>query len=257
MLYFTINFNNIGLDIIAYNIIMLFILIVLSIYNAKKFTELGMQKQTIECQNQYIGTLTNVIDGLRGFKHDFNNIINVIGGYVALNDFEGFKKYFKQLQNNCWTINNAFPLNTYVKNDPALYGLLLSKISTAELKDISFNVNFNAELKTKQMKSMELYKIIGILLDNAFEAAVETENKYVEIFAKKLNDEDSILIEISNSFNNKEIDIDKIYTKGYSTKSEHTGFGLWEVKKLISKYESCKINTFANENIFTQQLKIY
>lgn len=256
LLYFFRMFSQISLYILVFNIVMIIVLIVLSVYNAKKFTELSIQKQTIEYQKQYINSLTDAIDGLRGFKHDFNNIINVISGYITLDDFKGLKKYFKQLQNNYRTINNVFPLNTYVKDDPAIYGLLLSKISTAEVKDISFNINVNARLKSNQIKAMDFYKIIGILLDNAFEAAEETEDKYVEIFTKNLDNE-GILIEISNSTNNKDVDIEKIYQKGYSTKTEHTGIGLWEVKKIVFKSKNCEINTFTNDNIFTQQLKIY
>jgi two-component system sensor histidine kinase AgrC len=256
MLYFFRMFSQISLYILVFNIAMVIVLLALSIHNAKKFTELSIQKQTIEYQKQYINSLTDAIDGLRGFKHDFNNIINVISGYITLDDFKGLKKYFKQLQNNYRTINNVFPLNTYVKDDPAIYGLLLSKISTAEVKDISFNINVNARLKSNQIRAMDFYKIIGILLDNAFEAAEETEDKYVEIFTKNLDNE-GILIEISNSTNNKDVDIEKIYQKGYSTKTEHTGIGLWEVKKIVFKSKNCEINTFTNDNIFTQQLKIY
>ena len=109
-------FSQISLYILVFNIAMVIVLLALSIHNAKKFTELSIQKQTIEYQKQYINC-NDAIDGLRGFKHDFNNIINVISGYITLDDFKGLKKYFKQLQNNYRTINNVFPLNTYVKDD--------------------------------------------------------------------------------------------------------------------------------------------
>ena len=256
LLYISRMYNHIGLNFILFNVAMTSVLIALNIYNARIFAELNVQKQKIEYQKQYINSLTDAIDGLRGFKHDFNNIMNVINGYITLDDFEGLKKYFNQLQNNYRAINNVFPLCTYVQEDPAIYGLLLSKISTAEAKNITFSININARLKSNQLKSMELYKIIGILLDNAFEAAEETEEKFVELFVRDLDD-DGVLIEISNSTINNGIDITRIYQKGYSTKSQHTGFGLWEVKKIVSKSKNCEIKTFVNGNIFTQQLKLY
>ncbi|HOJ09558.1 MAG TPA: GHKL domain-containing protein [Clostridiales bacterium] len=256
MLFILNNFGNIKLGLIVYNLILLFLLTLINVYNSKKFAELEMQKQKIDFQNQYIDTLSEAVDGLRSFKHEFNNLVNVIGGYIALDDFNGLKKYFEQLKSKCTKINNIFPLNSYAKNDPAIYGLLLSKISTAEIKDINFNVNLTTELYSKAMKSFDLYKILGILLDNAFEAAERSEMKYVEFFTRKLDNDGNLLLEIKNSFSGN-IDVNMIYTNGYSTKSGHSGFGLWEVRKTISRYKNFSINTMVNHNIFTQQIKLY
>ena len=43
------------------------------------------------------------------------------------------------------------------------------------------------------------------------------------------------LLIIENTYTNKQICIDKIFEKDFSTKPHNTGLGLWEVKKILSK----------------------
>ena len=51
--------------------------------------------------------------------------------------------------------------------------------------------------------------------------------------------------------------MDKIFEKGVSGKENHTGLGLWEVKKLVNKNSNVKLISKAQNGLFTQQLEIY
>jgi len=242
-------------EIIIFNAMSVLILLSLSIYNSINFGELEAKRQEVEFQKLYIQTLSDTIDGLRGFKHDFNNIIQVISGYLSLDDLSGLKKYFSQLQGDIRMINNMLPLNTFIKDNPAVYGLLLSKISYAEIKNIVFNVNISAKINTGSMKIYDFCKVLGILLDNALEAASESEKKYAELMITEKPDKTGLVIDITNSFAGH-VDIEKIYENGFSTKSDHSGFGLWEVKKILSKHKNCCLKTTVADNIFMQHLEI-
>lgn len=255
IMYYLNNSKNINLDMVYFNIFAVFILLLMSFYNSIKSTELEVKSREVEFQKDYIKTLDEIIDGLRGFKHDFNNNVQAIGGYIALNDIEGLKKYYMQLQSDTRRINNTLPLSKYVKNNPALYGLLLSKLSYAELKDIQFVINIMDEYSMDKIKIYDLCKIMGILLDNALEAAVESSRKYVELSIVK-NSHNAIVIEIINSYSgnpNKE----KIFENGYTTKAGHSGFGLWEVKKIVSRYQNCSLTTSVTDSLFTQRIEIF
>ena len=65
---------------------------------------------------------------------------------------------------------------------------------------------------------------------------------------------------VENSYLNKDVDIEKIYEKGFTSKkgnkSSH-GIGLWEVRKLIGKRTDLDLFTTKNNNFFRQQLEIY
>ena len=51
--------------------------------------------------------------------------------------------------------------------------------------------------------------------------------------------------------------MDKIYDKGYSTKGENRGLGLYNLKSIVDKNPNMNLNTFINEGMFTQDLYIF
>ena len=49
----------------------------------------------------------------------------------------------------------------------------------------------------------------------------------------------------------------KYLKKGYSTKENNSGFGLWEVRQILKKNKNLNLFTTKNNKFFTQQLEIY
>ena len=58
-------------------------------------------------------------------------------------------------------------------------------------------------------------------------------------------------------FRSKDVDTQKIFEKGVSEKENHTGLGLWEVRKIINKNKNTNLYTSKTEHLFSQQLEIY
>lgn len=255
MLFLVHEISFIPIELIELNGISILALFVTGLYNSIKSGELEAKKEEAEFLKLYTNALNESIEGLRGFKHDYNNVIQSIGGYLSLNDLAGLKKYYKQINNESIKVNSLLPLNNYIKNNPALYGLLLSKITLAEVKDVQFMVNISTEIDLQNIRIYDFCKVLGILLDNAFEAALESEKKYVELLVKNVYGKKAVMLEIINSFSGN-IPIEKIFDNGFTTKTNHSGFGLWEVKKILARYSNCSLKTFVNENIFVQQLEI-
>ena len=64
------------------------------------------------------------------------------------------------------------------------------------------------------------------------------------------------LIKISNSIKDENIDVDKIFEKGVSSKKIKSGLGLWEVKRLVDSKKNSEIYTSVDNNMFSQELII-
>lgn len=138
-----------------------------------------------------------------------------------------------------------------------IYNLLTSKYHEAESKDIKMNMTFLLDLNTLKMKIYEFTRILGILLDNAIEASSECDEKIINITFRNDSKNNRQLITIENTYQNKNIDTEKIFEKGVSEKENHTGLGLWEVRKIIKKNNNANLFTSKTDKFFSQQLELY
>ena len=214
-------------------------------------------EEDLEQEKLYNKTLQILHDNIRAFKHDFANIVSGIGGYVDTNDMEGLRKYYKQLLQDCKQVSNLGSLNPEVINSPSVYSVLANKYYRADSLGIKINLDSFIDFKNLNMGIYEFTRILGILMDNAIEAASECDNKLVNVIIRNDNKQHRQLLRIENTYKDKNIDLDKISEKGYSTKPNNTGLGLWEVDRIIKKHKNLARFTTKNDEFFIQQLEIY
>ena len=229
----------------------------ISIFSLTRIMKLNLTTKKLECAEEYNNTLRILHDNVRGFKHDFDNIVTTIGGYIRTNDMEGLKQYYLQLEDDCQRVNNLYILNPSVVNNDGIYNLIMKKYHEAEEKDIKVNISFLLDLSTLNMKIYEFARILGILLDNAIEASSECEEKIINLTFRNDSKNSRQLIIVENTYKNKDVDTHKIFEKGVSGKENHTGLGLWEVNKILSKNKNITLFTTKNDKYFSQQLEIY
>lgn len=229
----------------------------ISIYSLTRIMKLTLTTRKLESAEEYNNTLRILHDNVRGFKHDFDNIVTTIGGFIRTDDMEGLKKYYLQLEDDCQRVNNLYILNPEVVNNDGIYNLLTKKYYEADAKDIKVNITFLLDLSKLNMKIYEFARILGILLDNAIEASSECKEKLINITFREDSRNSRQLIIVENTYKNKDVDTEKIFEKGVSGKEEHSGLGLWEVRKIVKKNKNINLFTTKNEKFFIQQLEIY
>lgn len=244
-------------NIILYSIMSLVIYFALSLFSLSRTTKLEKTSRDLEGEKLVNKSLTILHDNIRAFKHDFNNIVQAIGGYVTTNDMEGLKKYYSQLFDDCQRVNNLTTLSPEVINNPAIYSLLASKYHKADELGIKIDLEIFLDLNTLKVKVYELTRILGILLDNAIEATLECNEKLIKVEIRKDNSRHRDIIIIKNTYLNKNINLDKIFEKSYSTKPNNTGLGLWEVRQILKKNNNLNLHTTKDDKFFIQQLEIY
>lgn len=253
----TLYSKDIPVLISIFSIFIVFIYFCISIYSLSRTTKLEETSRNLEGEKLVNKSLTILHDNIRAFKHDFNNIVQAIGGYITTNDMDGLKNYYSQLLDDCQRVNNLTTLSPEVINNPAIYSLLASKYHKADELGIKINLEIFLDLNTLNIKIYELTRIMGILLDNAIEATLECDEKVIHVIMRKDDAHHRQLLIIENTYLNKDINLDKIFEKSYSTKPNNTGLGLWEVRQILKKNTNLNLFTTKDDKFFKQQLEIY
>ncbi len=230
-------------------------------YSLFRTNKLEITTQDLENERLYNKTITILYDNIRSFKHNFNNIVQALGGYISTNNMDELKKYYKDSLNDSQKVNNLSILNPELINNSAIYSILTSKYYEAEKFDIKMNLEIFLDLQTLNIKTYDLTIILGILLDNAIEASKQCEDKEINVIIRKDNKVNRQLFIIENTYLNKEIDIDRIFEKGYTSKNNEDknshGLGLWNVRQILKKNNNLNLFTSKTDKFFKQQLELY
>lgn len=233
----------------------------ISIYSIINSSKLEIAARDLEGANLTIHSLRVLHDTVRTFKHDFDNIVNGIGGYVRNKDMEGLTQFYNQLQEDCHKTNNLYSLSPKVINHPAIYNILATKYYVADELNIQINLDIFLDLNEieQHMKIYEFTRILGILLDNSIEAAKDCDEKIINVIFRKEEHKHRIVAIIENTYANKDVDTDKIFEKGVSSKSNETnsGLGLWKVRQILKKNNNLNLFTSKTPELFKQQFEIY
>lgn len=240
-----------------FSFISLFAYFAISIYSLTRTFKLILTTRKLQSAEEYNHSLRVLHDNVRSFKHDFDNMVTTIGGYIKTNDMKGLESYYSELVDDCQRVNNLYILNPEVVNNDGIYNLLTKKYNEADSKDIKVNITFLLDLGTLNMKIYEFARILGILLDNAIEASSECEEKIINLTFRDDSKNHRQLIIVENTYADKNVDTEKIFEKGISGKENHTGLGLWKVRKLVKKNNNINLYTTKTEKFFKQQLEIY
>ena len=249
--------NSIPVVFTLFNFLLLFAYFFISFYSLTKAMKLDIATRDLENAESYNNSLTVLYDNVRGFKHDFDNIVNSISGYIQVDDMDGLKEYFKNFEKECNKVRNVQLLNPNTINNPAIYNLIVSKYKRASDLDIAINFEFFFDFNNLKMPIYEFSRILGILLDNAIEASKDCKEKEINLIFRDSPKQNVQIIQIENTYLDKNIDTKKIFEKGISGKENHTGIGLWEVNKIITNYNNIVLNTSKDDKLFKQELQIY
>ena len=190
--------------------------------------------------------------------HEVKNQISTINS--MLNDNANkykLEKYVRSLVGDYADLDNVKYSDLQYLPSNGIKGFICSKISLAISKEIDVEVIIQKEIENSNLNNLKdkdfkyLCIILGVLLDNAIEASIESVNKKigVEIY---LLDED-ILIVITNSCDGKKMDKSDIFK---SRKGPERGNGLKLVRRVISHSSIFELTTEASLDNFTQKLII-
>ncbi len=197
-----------------------------------------------------------ILENDRINRHEMLNNLVILRSYPD----KSSKKYNDMIDKiiNDYQNKKSSNMTSLYKLPSGIKGIVYYKISTINDKDVEFNTLITDEAhksieKLDERKYYLLCKIIGILLDNAIEAALLTKEKLLLIDIYLNNNDINIYIE--NSFKG-DIDMDKIYKKGFSSKGSNRGFGLYIISKLVKKEDDLSFSQYVCNKHFVSILTI-
>ena len=253
----TFYINIVPIIISILNFILLVSFLVLSIYSFTRMVNLEITKKDLACAEDYNKSLEILYDKVKGFKHDFNNIVSTLDGYIETNDTYGLREYFEEVKKDCKITNNLSIINPRIINNPGIYSLLNNQYFKATSLSITFDIEFFLSLSNLKINMYHLSRILGILIDNAIEESEKCTEKIIRISFINENKNNRAVISVKNTYLNKDVDLEKIFEKGLSSKENHSGIGLWEVRKYVKKSKNLDLYTSKDNKYFKQELFIY
>lgn len=255
---YVINKYNYPAYFLILNSVQMIIICIVIFASFKNAMEKEKAEHDLMAANLHNKTMTGMVDGVKKLKHDYNNIMQALNGYVSTKQYDKLQEHIKSVIGECNDINNLSVINPEIFNDPAIYGIVGAKYFMAIEKDIKFELDIATNIAEINFSMPDLSRILGILLDNAIEATSKLDNnKYIKLEMRFDSKKYADVIRVYNTYDTSiQVNTNDIFKKGYSSKKVKSGIGLWEVQKLIKKAGNSQIFANIEKEKFVQNIII-
>lgn len=237
---------SVGTGILFMNLLIFYLCDVLLSAYVKLEENAIFERQLASYSNQ-LNVMMQSEEKLMALRHDMKHHLNELSIMANQNEDSEVMHY---IQNIYTYFSNP---NEYIssgnKEIDSLVNYMLNKAERI-LERVDYKINVPKEL---DINSFDLNIIVGNLLENAIDAAKDSEEKWIEV---SLNYEQGILfIRIRNSFDNV------VQRRGntYLTTKKKTvghGIGLQNVKKVVDNYKG-EMQILDSDNIFDVKIILY
>lgn len=214
-------------------LIYLIALVLINIHSYKVIYSELEEKRELEINKEYTQVIDNLLFKFREKQHEYNNHLNTLNAMVLLEGNNEIKlkvaNYIEDIGKQDKYSDLMYIDNTIIK------AIFYSKIQECAVKNINFKYKVSSNLENSKLKNSNLSIVLNNLINNAIEAVsiLDEKNIIIEIY-----EEDKYVINIKNNIDeNNKIHISKIFQKGFSSKGEDRGFGLYNVKKIVESHK--------------------
>lgn len=250
-------YNNILYIFINAFLILFYIIITFMLFIEKNKNIIYLEKNKLLLEN--LNEYEKMLDYQRVNNHENKNQLLVIKSMIEKKDnklMEYISEIIKEKREDNEIIYNK------AKRIPSggLQGLIYQKMLLMQEKNIEVNLDINSQVRKINFGNLsskmnyDICRIAGIIIDNAIEETTKFSKKNREIVISMYIDKEFI-IEVSNRIKD-DVDLSKIYEKGYTSKEKGHGYGLSLLKKIVDENEKIENEVKIINNIFTQIIKI-
>lgn len=238
---------------------MVVLMAVLIVYLGQRFDtarKMQAQQDVIIQQRLYEQDLEMIRREVRTFRHDYKNLLAGLSQQAGEGELEGMRRTLSDLDAGFdLRLGKKIQASTQIGNlqIPEIRSLLLSKLAAMQEKGVECRLEVLYPVVAVDMDIWDFVRCLGILIDNAMEAALESEQPWVDIML--LAQDGRIFLRVSNSYTNR-IDPEKMWNDGWSTKGADRGVGLSSYQHILESHPNACHCTSWEDGVFVQELTV-
>ena len=177
-----------------------------------------------------------LVDSMRANTHDFTNKLHVILGLLQMREYDQAASYIENVE---FVQREGISRIMKAADDPALAALLVGKTAKATECNVRFSLEEGSCFRRAEVAipTSALVTIVGNLIDNALEAMNDydaPDGADKELLFGVYSTPNSLTITVDDSGPGIAPDrLDRVFERGFTTKGDGRGAGLFEVKRLV------------------------
>lgn len=204
-------------------------------------------------QSTYQNTLEELQKEIRGFRHDYKNMISSLmlksnREQIEADDLHelllNFDDQIDRKMNIVQQMSNVGIIETK--------SLLMNKLTLIHNQKIPVTFEVLYPFDTIGMSTLDFNRCLGILMDNAIEAVQAHRGEISILFMKE---EQVLHVTIENTVI-EDIDVESMYAEGSSSKGEGRGIGLSSYQRIVDAYDNVYTTTLCQNHTMIQELHI-
>ncbi len=211
-----------------------------------------MQADRLRLMTSQQSASAEMIRSLRYFRHNMINTLYGLEGIILSGDQEKLAAYYNEMRQTCALVNNDNAAALDKITNPALNALLLQHMGRASTLRLPFNLCVQGPPPVNHaLSDAELCQVLGVLLDNAIEAADAAAERSVTVEIGSV--EGAMEIIVRNTYSGP-VSAASLTGNGTSSKEGHEGQGLKSCYHILERRRGAHLNIWLTGQYVQAQL---
>lgn len=222
----------------------------LMVRNVQKLQQINFLQ--LQLQERYSDT--HLTEELIKFRHDYKSILMSLSLALDRKDIPLAKEQLTDIiqYSSPFLANNFYEQLEKLTIMP-VNSFLLSFLQHCKEHNISTTITITENISSVAMSAIDLTRCISILCNNSFEEVSHQKKPVISITLSCSNNR--FIFTIENSIEEK-VDLEKLTWKGYSSKQDHHGLGLYIFRKIMNQYKHTDYSIDYTNKIISIQFSI-
>ncbi|MBW9171758.1 sensor histidine kinase [Clostridium estertheticum] len=245
-------YNYIILDNLWLTSLLISVLLISQILVYRYIVNIIRDKENFKISNEYNSVIKEIVEEIKQRQHDFVNYKNTIRGIIEILDEKEIKKAISKYMKDEDIYDNEINNLIYIDN-VIIKSIIYLNICRARKYDINLEYKVENDVLDNILSYQEISNIVNNLLNNAFDEVLRDKciNKNIKIKIFTENYISHLIIQ-NKIVNDNDINLNEMFTRGYSTKNKDiSGYGLYNVQSIVNSHKGyIKIKLDCEEIIF-------